>query len=64
MPLDLQSLFDEGKCFVCFGASEEDSLELAILARISVKVIPGDRFLTTQINEPLITEGGDNFIWQ
>lgn len=64
MALDLQSLFDEAKCFVCFGATEEDSLEIALLARISVKVVPGGNFLTTQINEPLLTESGDNLVWQ
>lgn len=59
MPLDLQSLFDEGKCFVCFGASEEDSLELAILARISVKVIPSSNKRITESGDTRITESGD-----
>ncbi len=34
MAIDIQSLFSEGKCFTCFGASAEDCLELALLVII------------------------------
>jgi hypothetical protein len=36
VPNDPQTLFDEGKCYTCFGATEEDLLELALLSRILI----------------------------
>lgn len=34
MPIDPQSLFEESKCYLCYGISTAQALELALLARI------------------------------
>jgi hypothetical protein len=35
VPTDPQSLFDQGKCFICFGATEVDLVSLALYAQIA-----------------------------
>lgn len=36
MAIDPQTLFNEAKCYECFGLTEDEALELALLARIAV----------------------------
>lgn len=42
MANDPQSLFGRSQCYVCFGATEEDALELALLAGIATAVMATD----------------------
>lgn len=66
MAIDPQTLFDEAKCFSCFGSlTAEQMLELALLARIAGSGGGGGGGATTRITEDgqiRITEDGQTRI--
>lgn len=53
MATDSQSLYDQAKCYACYGLTEFEALELALLAQIVNTITPGT-------GSHLVTEGGDN----
>lgn len=66
MAINPQTLFDEAKCYLCFEISEDEALELALLARIAgtpvVPVGPVAPNVPTNLLVRLTTTPGNNIL--
>ena len=63
---DIQTLTSQANCYLCYGVSFEEGLELALLKTIvqnGVGPVTGD-FRITEASDPRITETGDPRIIQ
>lgn len=66
MATNPQTLFNEANCYLCFEITEDEALELALLARIAggSPAPPVDENLRiTEAGDIRITAAGDQRIW-
>lgn len=58
-----QTLLSSANCYLCFGVSLEEALELALLASIAGGTTPPvENFLTTDGGDPLVTDTNENLL--
>jgi hypothetical protein len=61
---DAQSLVDQSKCYLCFGVSEAEALELALLKTLveSGTGSGSGTAIETESSQDILTELGDTLV--